>query len=150
MSDDRSILVAALQSAVTAFRAARPNPTLLGPGPDRDVLDALSAAIERCAAYQAVAGQMVFSGGSGPVLHSGPLASLLFSKGGWPSENVEGAVDWLLKVLRTRMATVLVKAAIWGMQLDQAVTVRRNAQVMPFDAFPDSYMKDRINARARS
>jgi hypothetical protein len=149
MSDDRSILVAALQSAVTAFRAAYPNPTLLGSGPDRDVLDALSGTIARCAAYQAVAGQMVFSGGSGPVLHSGPLASLLFSKGGWPSENVEGAVDWLLKVLRTRKATVLVKAAIWGMQVDQSVTVRQ-AQLMPFGTLPDSYMKDRIKSRARS
>jgi hypothetical protein len=149
MHDDKAILVAALESAVIAFRAANPNPTLLGPGPDPTVLDVLAAAIDRCAAYQAVAGLVVFSGGSGPILHAGPLASLLFSKGGWPTENVEDAVDWLLKLLRTREATVLIKAAIWGFQLDQPAALSETAQLVPFAALPNSYMKGRIEERAR-
>jgi hypothetical protein len=150
MSDDRAILVAALEEAVGAFRAANPNPSLLGSTPDRVLFDGLAAAIERCPAYQAVAGQVIFSGGSGPVLHAGPLASLLFSKGGWPVENVPGAVDWLLKVLKTRKATVLIKAAIWGLQVDQTVSLTNFAQIMPFSALPDSYMQSRIKDRARS
>ena len=89
--DDRSILVSALQSAVSAYREANPNPSLLGPPPDRSVLDPLAAAIERCASYQAVAGQVLFSGGSGPILQSDSLASHLFSRGGWPTEDADGA-----------------------------------------------------------
>jgi hypothetical protein len=150
MHEDKAILIAALKSAVNTLRASNPNPTLLGSVPDRTVLDALAAAIERCAAYRAVAGQVVFSGGAGPVLHASSLASLLFSKGGWPTDNVEGAVDWLLKVLGTREATVLVKAAIWGLQLDHLVPLTKTAQLMPFASLPDSYIKGRIQERALS
>jgi hypothetical protein len=148
MRDDKANLVAALESAITAFRAAYPSLTLLGTSPDRAVPDPLAAAIERCEAYNAVAGEVVFSGGSGPVLHAGPLASLLFSRGGWRTENVEGAVDWLFKLLGTRKATVLVKAALWGLQLDQPIALSKTAQLMSFSALPDSYMKGRTRAGA--
>jgi hypothetical protein len=148
--NDKAILVTALNGAVTAFRTANPNPSLLGSSPDQAMLDPLVAAIEECRAYKAVAGQVVFSGRSGPVLHAGPLASQLFSRGGWPTENVEGAVSWLLKLLQTRTATVLVKAAIWGLQLDQPVTISETEQLVAFTALPDSYMKRRIEERARA
>ncbi|MEJ0092698.1 MAG: hypothetical protein WDN46_04485 [Methylocella sp.] len=150
MGDDKAVLVAALESAVRAFRAAYPNPTLLGPSPDQTVLEPLAAAIEQCKAYKAVAGQVVFSGGSGPVLHAGSLASVLFSRGGWPTENVAGAVDWLLKLLGTRKATILVKAAIWGLQVDQPVALGKTAQLTSFTALSNSYMKGRIQERARA
>ena len=150
MSDDKSILVAALEDAVRAFRAANPHPSLLGSSPDQAVLDGLSSAIAQCAAYQVVAGHVVFSGGSGPILHAGPLASLLFSKGGWPTENIEGAVDWLLKMLKTRQATVLIKAAIWGLKVGEAVLLNEDTELLPFDALPESYMQARLKDRARA
>jgi hypothetical protein len=81
MHDDKAILVSALENAARAYREMDPRPTLIGRDPDRSVIDALSAAIENCAAYQAVAGHVVFSGGSGPVLHSHALAMRLFSGG---------------------------------------------------------------------
>lgn len=149
MHDDNTILMAALESAVSAFRKANPNPTLLGSTPDRSVLGPLAAAIERCAAYRAVAGQVVFSGGSGPILNSGSLASQLFSRGGWPTKDVGGAVNWLLKLLQTRQATVLVKAAIWGLRVNQPLALSQTAQVVPFAALPDSYMKKRLEDHAR-
>ena len=78
MPDDKTILTVALEEAARADWALTPSPTLLGPGPDQSVIDRLVAAIENCAAYQAVAGHMVFSGGSRPVLQSGGLADRLF------------------------------------------------------------------------
>ena len=149
MPNDKAILVSALEVAVGAFRKANPNPSLLGSHPDRAVLDPLSNAIARCATYQAVAGLVVFCGGSGPVLDSRSLASHLFSKGGWPTHDVEGAVDWLLRLLSTREATVLVKAAIWGLSVDQSVSLGPSAQLMPFASLPDSYMKGRLEERAK-
>ena len=47
MCEDKAILVSALESAVRGFRAANPNPTLLGSQPDRSVLDPLAAALKR-------------------------------------------------------------------------------------------------------
>jgi hypothetical protein len=150
MRDDKTILVDALETAVNASQATHPQPTLLGPGPDPAVLDTLAAAIEQCTIYQAVAGQVIFSGGSGPIIQSGALASRLFSKAGGLTENVESAVGWFLKLLGTREATVLVKAAIWGFQLDRPVSLSKTAQITSFAALPDSYMKERIEARART
>jgi hypothetical protein len=66
MSDDKAILVAALEKAALAYKEINPRPTFFGPGPDRSVLDPLAAAIETCNAYKAVAGHVIFSGGSGP------------------------------------------------------------------------------------
>lgn len=54
-----------------------------------------------------------------------------------------------MKLLRTREATVLVKATIWGLQLDNPVVLSNTAQLSSFNALPESYMKARIEERAR-
>jgi len=117
--------------------------------PDQSVIDPLSAAIETCAAYRAVAGHVIFSGGAGPVLHSHALAVHLFSRGVRWGSDISGAVDWLLRLLTTREATGLLKAAIWGLSLDQEVELTRTSRLMPFAALPDSYMKGRVSGRAK-
>ena len=102
MRDDKAVLVGALETAAHTYREMSPHRTLIGPDPDHSVIDPLSAAIGGCAAYQAVAGQVVFSGGSGPVLESHALAVRLFSRGARWGDDIPGAVDWLLRLLTTR------------------------------------------------
>ncbi len=150
MYDDKAVLVSALENAARAYREMDPRPTLIGSDPDRSVIDPLLAAIESCAAYQAVAGHVIFSGGSGPVLESHALAVRLFSRGVRWGNDIPGAVDWLLRLLTTRETTGLFKAAIWGLSLDQEVTLSRTSRLMPFAALPDSHMKSRILDRAKA
>ena len=149
MNDDKTILVTALERAAHAYKESNPLPTLLGPGPDASVLDPLSDAIETCDAYKAVAGHVLFSGGSGPVLHSPVLASRLFLKGPRYGDDISGAVDWLLRLLTTRETTGLFKAAIWGISLDQEVALTKSSYLMPFATLPNSWMKGRISERAK-
>jgi hypothetical protein len=78
MQDDRTILIDALSVAARAYYERHPHRTLIGPDPEKSVLDQLSVAIDECGAYQAVAGHMLFSGGVGPVLHASMLAVRLF------------------------------------------------------------------------
>jgi hypothetical protein len=57
MHNDRAILVTALQQAVAKYAEKKKGKTLLGATPpDDEVLEPLSAAIEKCRVYQAVAG----------------------------------------------------------------------------------------------
>ena len=149
MNNDKVILVAALERASHAYKEINPRPTLLGSGPDASVLTPLADAIKTCDAYKAVAGHVVFSGGSGPVLHSSILASRLFSKGPEFENDIPGAVDWLLRLLTTREAAGLFKAAIWGINLDQEVELTKSSRLMPFAILPDSWMKGRISERAK-
>jgi len=149
MSGDRDILVAALEKATIAFQNASPMASLLAQ-PDRSVLDPLAAAIDQCAAYEAVAGQVLFAGGSGPVIESGSLSSLLFTRSSWHGGSVVGAVDWLLKMLGTREATVVLKSAIWGLEVKETVLLGKAAQLIPFRDLPDSYLQGRITDRART
>jgi hypothetical protein len=99
MRHDRAVLITALENAARTYRAKHPRPTLLGPDPDGSVLDPLAVAIASCAVYQAVAGHVIFSGGSGPVLESHSLAARLFSRGPRWDDDIPGAVDWLLRLL---------------------------------------------------
>lgn len=146
MQDDKAVLIGALENAARAYQEMNPHRTLLGSDPDHSVIDPLSAAIASCAAYQAVAGHVIFSGGSGPVLESHALAVRLFSRGARWGDDIPGAVDWLLRLLTTREATGLFKAAIWGVSLDQVVPLPDGSRLMPFTALPDSYMKSRIRS----
>jgi hypothetical protein len=149
MHDDKTVLVSALENSARAYREMDPCPALIGRDPDQSVIDALSAAIENCAAYQAVAGHVIFSGGSGPVLDSHALAVRLFSSGVRWGADIPGAVDKLLQLLTTRETTGLFKAAIWGLSLDQEVPLTPTSRLMPFTALPDSHMKGIISQRAK-
>jgi hypothetical protein len=149
MRHDRAVLITALENAARTYRAKHPRPTLLGPDPNGSVLDPLAVEIASCAVYQAVAGHVIFSGGSGPVLDSHSLAARLFSRGPRWDDDIPGAVDWLLRLLTTRKATGLFKAALWGLNLDQEVALTPASRLMRFADLPDSYMKTRISERAK-
>jgi hypothetical protein len=149
MHDERAILVGALENAARTYAEMNPHPTLLGSDPDSSVIAPVASAIESCPAYQSVAGHVIFSGGSGPVLDSHGLAVRLFSRGVRWGDDIPGAVDWLLRLLTTREAKGLFKAAIWGLGLDQEVALTSTSRLMPFAALPDSYMKGRISERAK-
>jgi Apea-like HEPN len=149
MDSDSEILTGALEIAALAYRRQIPNRTLLGPDPDRAVMDPVCAAIERCTAFKAVAGHMLFSGGSGPVLDAPSLATRLFDKGvGW-GEDIPGAVAWLLRLLNTRTAPGFFKTAIWGLSIDAEMSLTDSARLMPFAALPDSHMQRRISNWAK-
>lgn len=134
MHDDRAILVGTLESAARTYEEVNPRPTLLGADPDSSVIGPIATAIASCAAYRAVAGHVIFSGGSGPVLGSHGLAVRLFSRGVRWGDDIPGAVDWLLRLPTTCEATGLFKAAIWGLGLDQEVALTHTSRLMPFAA----------------
>jgi Apea-like HEPN len=113
------------------------------------MITALAAGIDRCETYQAVAGKVLFSGGSGPVLASHSLASRLFSKGVRWGDDIAGAADWLICLMTTRETTALFKAAIWGLEVGTDVLVSENIRITPFANLPDSYMRGRLVERAR-
>jgi hypothetical protein len=121
VADDEEILTNALEIASRTFREMHPNATLLGSDPDNTVLDPLAAAIDACESYRAVAGHMVFSGGSGLVIHSSSLAARLFSRRARYGNNFTEAVAWLLRILTTRKAKMLFKAAVWGLSVDSEI-----------------------------
>jgi hypothetical protein len=77
---DRAILLGALERAAADYRKLHPTPSLLGADPSKEMMDALASELNRCETYQAIAGNVIFSGGSGPVLEARSLASRLFSK----------------------------------------------------------------------
>lgn len=80
-------------------------------------------------------------------MHSGSLAKELISRAEW---KLEGAVDWLLKVLRTRDATIVLKAAIWGAVTDSEVQAPDGSRLLAFASLPDSQIKtDLVQRSAR-
>ena len=98
-----------------------------------------------------MAGNFVYSGGSGPVLSADLLATYVFEKADSLSgESTSGAaVDWLLKVLGTCEADGIFKVAVWGLSIDEQTPISDSLTVMPFETLADSYMKRRILERAR-
>jgi hypothetical protein len=107
----------------------------------------LSKAISECETFKSVAGDMAYTGGSGPILTADLLAGYLFSKG--ENGNTTEAVQWLLRMLETREATGLFKVAVWGLSIDEELTLEDSSQIVSFTALPTSYMKDRILERAK-
>lgn len=146
---DRSILIAALENAAGNYSALQTTPSILGPDPPREMMDALAAQIDRCETYRAVAGKVLFSGGSGPVLTSHSLASRLFSRGVRWGNDIPSAADWLICLMTTHETTGFFKAAIWGLEVGADVSLSKTTRLMPFSALPDSYMRGRLVERAR-
>src|SRR5580704_12247589 len=78
MTDDRDILIRALEPALQAWEEWRRGKTLLTQyPPGESVLSPLIDAIDQCAAYKAVSGHVLFTANSGPVLHAPTLAAPL-------------------------------------------------------------------------
>jgi hypothetical protein len=145
---DEQILKDALNVAVRAYQDITAGHSLLTqPPPDDSILGPLSAAIEKCNAFKAVNGQMLFSADSGVVLHASTLAhDLLWKKSG----TVPELVDWFMKLLTTREAKGKAILAIWGLSIDEQIPLDDDFSVIPFDALRKSLVKDRIVERARA
>lgn len=147
---DAAVLRTALEAVSKNYKRQETKPTLLGGGPSAGAVAALVAAIERCDVYRAIAGKVLFSGGSGPVIDAHGLAVRLFDRGVHLADDVDGAISWLMRLMTTRRTTGLFKAAFWGLRIDRDVSLARAAQLIPFDSLPDSFMKGRILDRAQS
>jgi hypothetical protein len=148
MHNDRAILVTALQPAVAKYADKKKGKTLLGATPpDDEVLEPLSAAIEKCRVYQAVAGHALFSADSGIVITAPTLAIHLIYRA---ERDIPEAADWLLRVLTTRQATGLFKVAIWGLSVEQELRLSETIRLIPFEQLGDSDVKSRILHRAQS
>ncbi|NVO12904.1 MAG: hypothetical protein HXX10_02600 [Rhodoplanes sp.] len=146
--DDAAVLRTALEAVSKDYKRQEMKRTLLGGGPSDGAVATLVTAIERCNAYRAIAGKVLFSGGSGPVIDAHGLAVRLFDKGVHFTDDVEGAVSWLMRLMTTRETTGLLKAAFWGLRVDHDVSLAQSARLTPFDALSDSYMKRKILDRA--
>jgi hypothetical protein len=144
---DKAILKAALQKASIDYQQQTPRPTIAS-GPSKQIVDKLAAAFEHCDTYKAVAGKVLFSGGSGPIIDAFGLASRLFSKGLHFADDIDGAVDWVIRLMTTQVTTGRFKAAFWGLRVDGEASLSPRSRLMPFDALTESYMKRRIVERA--
>jgi hypothetical protein len=146
-ASDEQILTDALSVAVRAYQDITSGHSLLmQPPPDDSILGPLSAAIEKCDAFKAVNGQMLFSAASGVVLQASTLAHDLLSK---KSGTVSELVSWLQKLLTTREAKGEAILAIWGLSVEQQIRLNDDFRLLPFDALRKSMVKDRIMERAR-
>jgi hypothetical protein len=119
MTSDRDILIRALESALRAWEQWRGDKTLLEQyPPDESILEPLAAVIGRCDAYRAVAGHVLFTAYSGPVLHAPSLAlPLLYQaeRAQREAQDIGRAAGWLIRMLGTRQADGEFKAVIWGL-----------------------------------
>lgn len=152
MDSDCEILVHALRPALRAWDEAARERTLLGRGvPGETILSPLASAIKQCAAYKAVAGYVLFTAYSGPVLHAPSLAApLLYRAEGaqWDGRDIAEAADWLIRLLSTREADGTFTAAIWGLSVDKEAPLQRDSRLLPFNQLPDSRFKKLISDRA--
>ena len=146
MEKHREALIAAVEHAISTYRGQWPPPGLLS-SPGKTILEPICAAIRNCPAFEEVAGAVLYSGGAGPVVDVPLFAGTLFGKAEH-SGDTNAAVDWLFRVLTTRQAPGLFKAAVWGLSIDTEVTLSATSRLMPFVALPDSHMKSRIAERA--
>jgi hypothetical protein len=148
MADDRKLLIDTLTGAVKLYDEKIEGHTLLTqPSPDEEVLKPIEIAIEGSDAYRAVSGQVLFSANSGVIIQSSSLAIDLLHRA---QRNPDEAADWFIRMLGTRKANASLKAAIWGLSIDQEIDLFGTAKLMPFDALPDSDMKQRVVSRART
>jgi hypothetical protein len=152
MTSDRDILIAALEPALQAWEESTRGKGLLGQGPpDESILSPLADAINRCSVYKAVAGHVLFTANSGPVLHASSLALPLLHRAEW--EQWEGreigrAADWLIRMLSTRKADGTFTGVIWGLLIDREVSLTSDTRLLPFDQLPDSRLKKLTSDRA--
>jgi hypothetical protein len=148
LDEDRNIIIAALESAMQTYRDQRPRPSLLS-GPGDPVIQAICDAISNCKAFQQVAGKMLFTGGSGPVINPHLFAVRLFYKAEQnDGKDIPATADWFLRLLATRETSGLFKAAIWGVTIDKEIRFSDGSRIMPFEDLQDTFLKRRIMERA--
>jgi hypothetical protein len=138
---DRAILIEAIEKAERLL----PRPTLLG-GPSDEYKRILTEAIDACSAYKEVEGQTLYSADSLVILHAPRLAMDLYYR--IHTSAADGA-NWLLRLLGTRTADGFFKAAMWGISLSEPLILSENTRLIPFDQMSESYIKGRIDERAK-
>jgi hypothetical protein len=132
--NDREILVTAIERADGAFKKIHPAPSLLSSTP-KGILDDLALAIDRCAVYKAVAGNILFNGSSAPIITSSLLAPRFFDKRDhWDGtkwvQDLPFAADWLIRLLTTQKAEAHLRVAIWGFSVKEEVKISDKMRVL--------------------
>ncbi|RXH12346.1 hypothetical protein EAS56_17715 [Bradyrhizobium guangzhouense] len=144
---DRETLVAALEQAVAEFEVKHGHHTLLArPQPDPQILGPVEAAIDQCAAYQEVAGHLLYTANGGRVISSGGLRLPVFQRAQY---KVAEAADWLLRLLSLRSANGSFRSAIWGISVTEEIRLSDSARLVPFATLTESFMKKHVTNRAR-
>src|SRR5215475_3438848 len=115
--------------------------------PDSEVLAPVKAAIEGLPEYQAVVGQSLFRLGTVSEINAEAFAQLVLSRAQW--KPAPDAAAWLISLLNTRVANVLLGAAIWGVALDKEVELSDVSRLVSFDRLPSSYGKGIIADRKK-
>jgi hypothetical protein len=152
MSADRDILIAALETALPAWEQWKLGRALLAQfPPDSRILNPITAAIERCEIYCAISGHVLFTANSGSVLRAPMLASPLLyraERAKFEGGDISLAADWLIRVLSTKETNGVFKAVLWGISVDEEVTLSDGSHLVPFEQLPDSTLKSQIVERA--
>jgi hypothetical protein len=142
----------ALEPALRAEEERTRGKTLLGQDPpDDSILSPLTDAIGQCHVYQAIAGHVLFTAYSGPVLHAPSLALPLLYRAEWAlreGRDIGQAADWLIRMLSTRQADGTFTSVVWGMSVEKEVPLTKHSRLIPFDQLQDSPLKKRISDRA--
>jgi hypothetical protein len=146
--ENRQLLTHAVDGALTAYRSkTRGQALIMRDAPDEGVLAPVVAAIEGCEDYQSVVGQSLFTIGNVEPIEARRFAQLALSRAEWKSSS--DAVDWLLNTLRTKTATVVLKAAIWGISIDKDIRLSDSSRLLQFDKLPSTYGKGIIVDRKK-
>ena len=150
---DHDILTEALDAVLPVWEQEKQGKSLLNQHPsDNGVLKPLSIAINRCVAYRAVAGSSLFSANTSAVLNADMLALRLLYRADWivfSGLDISVAADWLVRLLTTKNADGIFKAAIWGISIDSEVYLSDRTSLLPFATLPSTEMKKRIDERAQ-
>jgi hypothetical protein len=143
----------ALEPALRAYEESIRGKSLLGQGPPGEsILSPLTDAIERCAAYTAVAGHVLFTANSGAVVHAPSLALPLLHRAEWAQwegRDIAEAADWLIRILGTREADGTFTGVIWGISTDAEAPLTKHSRLMPFSRLADSRLKKTVSDRAQ-
>jgi len=142
---DRDLLIEGFAIAIALDEKAKRELTILGAWATEPVLEQVRLAIEGCGAYQAVAGKAIFNGQTGFILHSQSLALQTYYQ---LDRGAEEAADWLLKVLGTTKTQACLKAAVWGLSIDESADFGNGALLIPYDQLADSRFKRLIDRKA--
>ncbi len=152
MTSDRGILIRALELALRAWEEWRRNKSLLAQyPPGESIRSPLTEAIGQCAAYEAVAGHVLFTANSGPVLHAPRLALPLLYRAELAQRegrDIGQDADWLIRLLGTSQANGTFTGVIWGLSIDSGAPLRKHSRLIPFGQLPDSRLKKWISDRA--
>jgi hypothetical protein len=143
IGDGLQMLAEAIDRGAVAYKNKTRGQTILArDGPDEEVLAPIMSAIQSCREYQDVANTNVFALNTVATVSADLLARRALSRAEWKSS--ADAAAWVFRVLGTRKTTIFLKAAVWGISIDEEMGLSQSARLLQFDRLPPTYGKGAI------